>query len=215
MVKRSACIKSKCEDSSFVRQRLAPAASPRDRHPHRSSRHQRLSGRLVAHELVPERLAHLLELLRQLLLDPVRLLLELAHPAAHPLDLLLELEHSLDAGQVHAHLARELLDPAQAIDVLLRVEARVLRRALGADEPARLVDAERLRVHAGELRRDADHVDAAPRVECLAVTPARGHQSTLPVNSRSRGLPFMTSASSSTASFCLRLSERGTSITSR
>ena len=40
-------------------------------------------------------------------------------PPSHALHLRLELEHALDAREVHAHLGGELLDPAQPLDVLL------------------------------------------------------------------------------------------------
>src|SRR3954454_788794 len=211
MVKRSACIKSKRYFSRSCLVRLAAPARSRDGHADRSHGargHQRLAGRLVAHQLVLEGLPHLLELLRELLLDAVGLLLELPHTPSHPPDLLLELKDALDAREVHAHLGSELLDAAKAIDVLLRVQAGVLRRAPGGDEAAGLVDPQRLRVHSGELDGYRDHVHAAPRIRLAA----RRHQSALPlpVNSRSRGLPFITEASSSTASFCLRLRERGT-----
>ena len=46
---------------------------------------------------------------------------------------------------------RELLDAAQPLHVLLGVEAGVLRRTLGGDQAARLVDAKRLRMHARQL----------------------------------------------------------------
>ena len=47
------------------------------------------------------------------------------------------------------------------LDVLLGVQARALRRALGLDQPARLVHAQRLRVHVGELGGHRDHEHAA------------------------------------------------------
>jgi len=69
----------------------------------------------------------------QLLLDLLRLALQRAHAPAHPLHLLLELEDLLDASEVHPQLGGQLLDAAQAIDVLLRVQARVAARALRGD----------------------------------------------------------------------------------
>ena len=92
-------------------------------HRARPRRHQRLRGGLVGHELELEGSAHALELLLQLRLDALGVALEVAHPAAHPVDLLLELEDALHAGEVHAELAGELLDPAQPVHVLLRVQA--------------------------------------------------------------------------------------------
>ena len=47
---------------------------------------------------------------------------------------LLELEHALDAGEVHAQLGRHLLDAPQPLDVLVRVQPRALRRALRLDQ---------------------------------------------------------------------------------
>ena len=51
----------------------------------------------------------------------------------------------------------ELLDAAQAFHVALRVAARVLGRALRQHQAAPLVQAQRLRVHAGQLGRHRDH----------------------------------------------------------
>ncbi len=62
-------------------------------------------------------------------------------------------EHPLDASEVEAELGGHLLDAAQPLDVLLRVQARALGRALGLDQAARLVHAQRLRVHARRARR--------------------------------------------------------------
>ena len=106
-------------------------------------------------------LAHALDLALQLLLHSLGMAFEVAQPAPEALVLLLELEHPLDPGQVHAELAGELLDPPQPLDVLGRVEARVLRRALGRHEPARLVDAQGLGMDAGQLGGDGDHVDGS------------------------------------------------------
>jgi hypothetical protein len=85
-----------------------------------------LGGRGGRDELPLERAAHLLELGGHLLLERACLALERVHAALHPRHLLLELEHLLHAGQVHAELGGQLLDPAQPVDVLLRVKAGVL-----------------------------------------------------------------------------------------
>ena len=74
-------------------------------------------------------------------------------------DLRFQRQHRLDAGQVQP-FGGHLLDPPQPLDVALRVEAGVLRRALRLDQPARLVHPQRLRVHLGELGGDRDHEDA-------------------------------------------------------
>ena len=93
------------------------------------------------------------------------------------LELLLELEHALDAGEVEPELGRHLLDAAQLLDVALRVQARALRRALGLDQAARLVHPQRLRVHLGQLGGDGDHEDAAVGGDLDARDRApRGHQ---------------------------------------
>src|SRR5207245_1272575 len=76
-------------------------------------------------------------------------------------DLLLEVEHALDAGEVQPQLRGHLLDALQPLHVLLGVEARALRRALGLDQTARLVYAQRLRMHLRELCGDRDHEHAA------------------------------------------------------
>jgi DNA-binding transcriptional MerR regulator len=96
-----------------------------------------------------------------LLLQCGRARLERLHLAPHPGELLLELEHALDPREVHAPVRGHLLDAAQALHVVLGVEARALRGALGLDQPTRLVHAQRLRVHLGQLGRDGDHEHAA------------------------------------------------------
>src|SRR5438045_2092367 len=71
----------------------------------RARRDQR-ARRLVADQLALERAPHLLELRRHLVLELLRLALERAHAAAHAVELVLQLEHLLDAGEVHAELGR-------------------------------------------------------------------------------------------------------------
>jgi hypothetical protein len=94
-----------------------------------------------------------------------RLQLEVLDPRVHLVELGLEREHALDAGEVQPELARHLLDAAQTLDVLLRVQARALRRALRLDQAARLVHAQRLRVHLRELGGDGDHEHAAAALD--------------------------------------------------
>ncbi len=177
-----------------------------DRHPHRRA-DQGLRGRLVKDQLVLHRAPHAVDLGAQLLMHLRGLALERAHAPAHPLHLLLELEHLLHPGQVHPQLGGQALDAAQPLHVVLRVEAGVLGRALGGDQPARLVDAQSLRVHARQLGRHRDHVDPARAV-------LGRHAYLRCESSRSRGLPSITAARSSTASLCSRESELGTSIES-
>ena len=108
----------------------------------------------VEHEVAAIFLVHFLNVVAQLLLQPLDLRVRLAQ-------LVLEPQHELDAGEVEADLGRQALDDAQPLDVGLAVEARAARRALRAHETLVLVDAQRLRMHADELGGDADHVDRA------------------------------------------------------
>ena len=60
--------------------------------------------------------------------------------------------------------ARELGDATQPIDVALAVAAVAADRARRIEQALALVDAQRLRMHAGELGRDRDHVHTATSV---------------------------------------------------
>ncbi len=64
-------------------------------------------------------------------------------------------------GEIETELGRHLVDAAQLLDILLGVEARALRRALGLHQPTRLVHAQRLRMHVRKLRGNGDHEHAA------------------------------------------------------
>src|SRR5829696_3018707 len=88
----------------------ALAAAP---HAHR---HEVGRDRLVADDLGLDRALDLLQP-RDLVLQLLRAPLELRDPALHPLQRSLELEHLLDAGEVHAGLRGQLLDAAQPLDV--------------------------------------------------------------------------------------------------
>src|SRR4051812_11029734 len=81
-------------------------------------RHERARA-LDRHEVGAEGLAHALELGVHLRLGLARPLLESREAVAGPAQLVLELEHPLDPGQVEAELGRHLLDAAKALDVLL------------------------------------------------------------------------------------------------
>src|SRR3712207_7124992 len=61
------------------------------------------------------------ELLAVLPLEPLE-------PRVHPVQLVLEAEHVLDAGEVQPELVRQALDQPQPLDVTLGVEPRVPRR---------------------------------------------------------------------------------------
>src|SRR6476646_1064793 len=92
--------------------------------------------------------------------------LESRHARAQLVHLVLEREDALDPGEVEPELGRQALDRAQPVEVALRVQPGAARRPAGPEEPLRLVDAQRLRVHADELRGDADRV-ARPTVHQL------------------------------------------------
>src|SRR5262249_2422208 len=127
----------------------------------------------------------------------------LFHPleaASHPQQLVLEVQDLLDAGEVEPDLGRQPLDQPQPLDVELRVEPRVAGGPLRPDEPLLLVDAQRLWVHADEIRGDADHV-------ARAVV----HQ----LNSFSRGLAFCALRRFSSASRSAFVSFFGTCTRSR
>ena len=83
---------------------------------------------------------------------------ERRHLVAEPAVLGLELEHPLHAGQVEA-LGGELLDAAQERDVGVAVAAAAAPGAGRVDQALALVDAQRLRVDAGQLGGDRDDVD--------------------------------------------------------
>jgi drug/metabolite transporter (DMT)-like permease len=172
--------------------------------------------RLVADDLGLDRALHGLQA-GDLALQLLRAPLELADAALHPLELGFELEHALDAREVHPVGGGESLDAAQPLDVRVRVQARALRRALGLDQAARLVHAQRLGVHVGELGRDGDHEDTALAVDGCAhpCAPHGHHPRAASRRICSRGLPFMTLESSSTARRCSAESSPGTSITKR
>ena len=132
-----------------------------------------------------------------------------------------------------------LLDPAQPLDVLVRVEAGVLRRALRGDQPPGLVHPQRLRMHLGELRGDRDHEHAALLVErcrsCLRpfgvacgaalMSPTVGHDSPTDSDPRAARLAQQALArivvverlgeARRARRFCSRVRSRGTSISSR
>ena len=80
---------------------------------------------------------------------------------AQPLVLGFEFEDATDAFEVVA-LGGQLLDTAEQRDVLVGVATGPAAGARRADQSAPLVDAQRLRVHAGQLGRDGNDVDGAP-----------------------------------------------------
>ena len=94
----------------------------------------------------------------------MQLVLELANAGAKLLVLalallgtLLHIEDAHHAGEVNA-LVGQLVDELQALDIGTRIQTRVTARALGVHQALGLVDAQSLRVHAGQLGRHADHI---------------------------------------------------------
>ncbi len=179
---------------------------------------------LVGDELGAEGAAHLLQALGQLDLGVQGLHLERLDAGVHVVDLGLEVEHALDAGEVEAELGGHLLDAPQPLDVLLGVQARATGGALGGDQPARLVGAQGLGVHVCELGGDGDHEHAAVGLDLDAGYRFGSHDGAPPSapvplpagsNRRARGLPFMTFAKASTADCCSSESESGMSSTKR
>ena len=122
---------------------------------------------MVDDELPPVRAVNRGDLGAQLALEPV-------HPRLHLPQLVLEPEHLLDAGEVEPELGREPLDEPEAVEVAVGVEPRAARRARGPDEPLRLVQPQRLRVHADEVGGDGDHVAAAVGHQRASAKRSRG-----------------------------------------
>ena len=94
-----------------------------------------------------------------------------------------------------------------------------LGERLWRDQPARLVGAQRLRVHVRELGGDRDHEHAAVGFNLDARDGfgqglARAHDDASS-NRGARGSPFIVFASASTAERCSLVSVSGTSIVNR
>src|SRR5580765_6881677 len=123
-----------------------------------------VDGRLPRHEVAAVLAVNLVDRRAHLALHAVQ-------PAAHPLHLVLQLQHLLDACEVEPELVRQLLDQLQPLDVCFRVQTRVARRALRADQPLVLVNAERLRMHADNVGGDGNHVArSVVHHSCLSLT---------------------------------------------
>src|SRR3954447_4403371 len=113
-------------------------------------------------------------------LDPQR-----GHLADEHLHRVLEVEHADGAGQVEAELARQRADLAQALHVAVGVAARAAGRAPRPYEALRLVRAEGLRMHPGQLGRDRD------RVAGVVVRCPHDHPAAFSVNNLWRGSPWL------------------------
>ena len=70
----------------------------------------------------------------------------------------LEFQHPLHPSEIEAFVG-ELLDAREQSNVGVAVTAAATAGALGFDQALSLVDSEGLRVHAGQLGRNRDHVD--------------------------------------------------------
>ena len=124
-------------------------------------------------------------------LDGGRLAAQLVELAAQLGELGLELQHPLHAGQVEP-VGGELLDAAQLGDVGVAVAAAAAGGAGRVDEALALVDAQGLRVHAGELGGHRDDVDGSAR-------SCRGAHPVTHTPRWDRGDSVLTAASASTA----------------
>src|ERR1039458_6286931 len=107
-----------------------------------------------------------------------------------------------------------MLDTAQLLDIRFAVAADTAVSAGGVEQPFALVDAERLRVNAGELRGNGDDVDRPRAVPVAATVPiTRGaHDRHASANSCALGDWVVALAKASTAARCSSESDAGTSI---
>jgi len=191
------------------------------------------------HELGAKRAAHALELLCQLDLSAQGLHFKLFDALVHPQHLRLQVKHPLHPSKVEPKIDSHLVDAPQLLDVLLGIQPRPLGRALGLDEPTRLVHPQSLWMHAGKLRSHRDHehpavglhldmrdtrrratgprsLSAAPsKLPCRHRLSPASADCPAPANSLARGLPFITFDSSPTAVRCSSLSCSGTSSVKR
>src|SRR5690606_7211681 len=102
--------------------------------------------------------------------------LQFAHTRAERRDLIFQLQDATDAFQVQP-LGRQSRDLAKLHDIPHRVAARLAGRALRAHETEPVVLAKRLRMHAGQLRRDGDREEGRRLVHhprAFAMSSSRG-----------------------------------------
>src|SRR3954469_23731410 len=87
-----------------------------------------------------------------------RLLARALELSAQLPELRLHLHHQLHAGQIQPR-AGEVLDALELFDVAVAVAAAAPARAGGVQQSPPFVDAQRLRMHARELRGDGDDIE--------------------------------------------------------
>ena len=87
----------------------------------------------------------------------IHVLPQLVELALHGGHLRLHGEHALHAGQVETALGHQLLDAAQPVHVVERVEPRALGGTPGPDESPPFVHSQSLGMHLGQLGRHRDH----------------------------------------------------------
>ncbi len=83
------------------------------------------------------------------------------HTALKLIEFAAQPDNLLDARQIDAKFLGQAANLAQVIDVALRIEACLTRRAARFDQTFAFVKAERLRVHIDEFGGDADDVERA------------------------------------------------------
>ena len=109
---------------------------------------------------------------------------QLDDPRAQGVDMRLELDDALDAGQVDAVLLGQALHLAQQSDITCRVPASAAPGTTRGHQPEPVVLAQRLRVHAGELGRHRD--DEHRRVVGHVLRPEHVHLPTTAPPGRAR-----------------------------
>ena len=82
-----------------------------------------------------------------------------AHERPQPLHRLGNRKQPLNACQVHAGFVDQVLDEAEALELLLRIDAHAADRARRSHQAEALVFPERLRVHVEQPRGHADKVE--------------------------------------------------------
>ena len=117
-------------------------------------------GRAQRYELTPVLPMNTFDARFDFLAHRVDARLELRDAFARGRQLVFEREHPLHADEADA-LVAQLLDPAEQLDVALRVPPAASARARRLDQTLALVDAQGLRMHPRQLGRDRDDVQGA------------------------------------------------------